>query len=101
MQAAIKKQVIKEGLQLDHTEMNDFQKKLIESWSRNDQGFDTRVHIVDPKTGQLLKFQPYRREVHNGAVTYYRRDESGRERRFSESGNPLDEASFAADKKGK
>lgn len=34
--------------------------------------FDTRTHIFDPKTGKLLKYQPYRLEVskENGTIFY-------------------------------
>ena len=95
MQVA-KKQVLKEGLQLDLSEMDDFQKSILDGWDQQKNGFDTRVHIIDPKTGQLLKFQPYRREVINGDVVYYRLDESGREKRYSEKGHSLDAAPVQA-----
>lgn len=89
MHTATKIQPIKEGLQLEPSEMTEGQRKLLE-WDRVN-GFDTRVHITDPRSGQLIKYQPYRRQVNSEGVIYFRRDESGGpERRFAENGLPLD-----------
>lgn len=35
-------------------------------------GFDLRVHIKDPKTGKMLKFQPYRLVVTKEGQYYVR-----------------------------
>jgi hypothetical protein len=82
----------KEGLQFKWEDVASLkEKEHIEKLLKWDgQGFDLRTHITDPATGILVKYQPYRREVTNQEVIYYRRDESGIERRYSESGNLLD-----------
>lgn len=80
-------------------ELSDSQKKLMD-W--DSPGFDLRTHIVDPRTGKLLKYQPYRRTVDKDGVIYHRKDASGVERRYAENGFPLDapqERAKANDKK--
>lgn len=36
--------------------------------------FDLRTHIVDPKSGKLVKYQPYRYVVEQGKAPYFVRD---------------------------
>lgn len=50
------------------------------------QGFDLRTHIVDPKSGQIIKEQPYRRVVDKEKGTYYIRDG----KRYQENGMCMD-----------
>ena len=88
-----KTQKLKEGLQFDMNDATATERAHIEKilkWELD--GFDTRTHIVDPKSGMLLKYQPYRRACEGSEVNYYRRDENGYERRYSESGVLLDAA---------
>jgi hypothetical protein len=94
-----KTQKLREGLQFDIDEMDDFQKGLLGAWDRNKDGFDKRVHIIDPKTGLLLKFQPYRREVNAHEEVYYRRDETGRERKYTAQGHLMDTEPVVVEKK--
>jgi hypothetical protein len=86
---------LKEGLQFDPSEMETLalpQKESVEKALRwEGQGFDIRVHIVEPKSGQLLKYQPYKRVCSLAHGVYYlRKDESGVERRYTEQGHPMD-----------
>lgn len=82
-----KREQLREGLQVPLEELSDNQKKLLE-W--DSPGFDLRTHINDPRTGRLLKYQPYRRTVDKAEVIYYRKDEKGIERRYFENGFPID-----------
>lgn len=93
MHTVSERKELRVGLQVEPAALNDYQKKLLE-WTS--PGFDTRVHISDPKTGQLLRYQPYRRVVDGGNAVYYRKDESGVERRYSEQGHSLDERKAGA-----
>lgn len=76
------------GLQMPLDEMEPYQRELLEH--RQENAFDLRVQISDPKTGILLKYQPYRLLIENGEEKYYRRDEKGIERCYSASGYLLD-----------
>lgn len=89
MHQVSKRQEIREGLQVPVEELDKRQLSLLK-WE--EPGFDLRVHIKDPMTGTLLKFQPYRRLVDVNGVTFFRKDEKGIERRYSEQGLPLDKA---------
>jgi len=87
-EANSKKIELREGLQFKWSDVPENMKEHIEKtleWPGN--GFDLRTHIVEPKTGQLLKYQPYRRVVDgNDGVYYIRKDENGTERRYNENG---------------
>jgi hypothetical protein len=82
---------LKEGLQIDLNDATQTEKAEIEEilkWKGD--GFDLRTHIVHPRHGVVLKFQPYRRFCNGNEVIYFRRGDDGIERRFSESGALLD-----------
>lgn len=81
------------GLQMPLNEMEPYQRDMLNAPRENE--FDLRTEITDPKTGLLLKFQPYRLEVSqsNGATSeiYYRRDdERSPEKRYAANGLCLD-----------
>jgi hypothetical protein len=83
---------IKEGLQVAFEELTQEQRDLLK-WESPDGMFDTRVEIRDPRTGILLKYQPYRYIADAKVGTYIiRRDDKGIERRYGTNGRPLDEA---------
>jgi hypothetical protein len=50
-------------------------------------GFDYRVHISDPKTGRLIKFQPYHMVIKDGVTKIERPIGSGNW--FYENGEPV------------
>lgn len=85
---------LKEGLQFDMTELEEIPQKekdnVLNILKWQGQGFDTRVHIVEPRTGMLLKYQPYRRVANEQGVFYFRKDEHGIDRRYDEGGKLLD-----------
>lgn len=51
------------------------------------QGFDYRVHIFDPKTGKLLKYQPYQMVIKDGITKIERPIGSGNW--FHPNGEPV------------
>lgn len=54
------------------------QKKITEYPPRDfSKGFDDRVHIVDEKTGRLIKYQPYARHSHGTDLLFERPIGSG------------------------
>lgn len=72
-------------------EMTEDQRKLL-NWESPDGMFDSRVEIFCPKTGVLLKYQPYRYVADAKFGTYIiRKDEKGIERRYGTNGRPLDD----------
>ena len=93
---------LKEGLQFDLAELEDIpvkEKEAVLTLLKNPQpGFDLRTHIVEPRTGMLLKYQPYRLHCVGGERFFYRKDEHGVERRYSEQGYPLDGEARAGEK---
>lgn len=95
---------LKEGLQFENHEFDalpQVQKDAVtKALQWEGQGFDIRVHIVEPKSGILLKYQPYRRvcSLADG-VCYYRKDEKGIERRYTEQGHPMDKFDAPKEKK--
>lgn len=52
-------------------DLNPDQEKLLE-WTR--KGFDLRTRILDPKTGKLIRHQPYSLVVNKDSGNYYIRD---------------------------
>lgn len=91
-----KSQKLAEGLQFDPVELEQVPVKekenVLKALKWEGEGFDTRVHIVEPHSGQLIKYQPYRRTVSSAEGTvYYRKDDSGIERRYTESGKLMDQ----------
>lgn len=62
-------------------ELSQYQKDVLQ-WKGD--GFDNRVHILDHKTGKLLRIQPYRYVV-NSEGSYYVREG----KMFTEKGNLL------------
>lgn len=51
------------------------------------QGFDYRVHITDPKTGRLIKYQPYQMVIKDGLTRIERPIGSGNW--FYSNGEPV------------
>jgi hypothetical protein len=94
MFSASKQTELREGLQYDPSSVPENMKEQVEKALKwEGVGFDLRTHIVEPKTGQLLKYQPYRRVVDGRDGTYYiRRSPDGVERRYNENGHPLEAA---------
>lgn len=72
-------------------ELTPDQEKLLPYTGR---GFDLRVHIKCPKTGELVRKQPYRMVVDKEHGVEFIRDG----RRYSESGKPLDGKEIPAPK---
>lgn len=82
---------IKEGMQFNLDRLPENEKERIQKILKWDgEGFDLRTHVVDPKTGALLKFQPYRRICDGSEITYLRKDDNGIDRKYSESGKCTD-----------
>lgn len=51
------------------------------------KGFDYRVHVKDPKTGKLVKYQPYQMKIENGMTKIERPIGSGQW--FYPNGEPI------------
>jgi hypothetical protein len=58
--------------------------------------FDTRVHIRNPKTGQIVRVQPYKLVIRDGQQRFFR---DGLE--FYPNGDPVDPAAYMKKKGGK
>ena len=89
---------LKEGFQFSQQELeelpNETRQEVAKCLEWKGHGFDLRTHIVHPKSGILLKYQPYRRHCSaEHGVIYYRRDDKGVERRYNEQGQLLDKMS--------
>lgn len=54
------------------------------------QKFDYRTHIKDPKTGKLIKFQPYKMVIKDGITMLERPIDSGNW--FHPNGEPVKKA---------
>lgn len=78
--------MVREAAVVDHFkpgELNEYQQKCLQ-WEG--AGFDTRTHIIDPKSGRLLREQHYRYVVDDKVGSYFIRGG----KRYSEQGHCLD-----------
>lgn len=85
---------LKEGLQFTPEELAELpgeqQEMVKKALEYSPGGFDLRTHVVEPRSGILLSYQPYRRTVDASGVFYFRKDKNGQERRYTEQGHLAD-----------
>lgn len=70
----------------------DLDKRQLELLKFQGEGFDLRSRVIDPKTGKILRHQPYRMVIGSPTGDYFLRDG----KRYSLSGTEISTPSPAA-----